>query len=252
MTRVRALVVEDEPLARTRLRELLAEVEWVECVGEAENGTRAVAAIDALRPDLVFLDIQLPELDGLEVLRRVEHQPLVVFTTAYDRYAVSAFELAALDYLLKPFGVERFRVALVRVRKAIDEGGGGDAPDARERAEQALSPERGGPITRFFVRDRGKLYPVSVRDVERLEADDDYVRVHAKGRVHLVYLTLNDFERRLDPERFLRVHRAHIVNLDFVSHLVPQDGSRIEIRMRDGTAVLASRARSKDLRELAL
>lgn len=249
MTRVRTVIVEDEPLARTRLHELLAEVEWIECVGEAENGSRAVAVIDELRPDLVFLDIQLPELDGVEVLRRVAHQPLVVFTTAYNRYAVSAFELAALDYLLKPFGVARFRAALARVRRTIDEDG---APEIRERAEQALSPERGGPLTRFFVRDRGKLYPVSVRDVERLEADDDYVRVYAKGRVHLVYLTLNDFERRLDPERFLRVHRTHIVNLDFVSHLVPHDGCRIEVQMRDGTAVLASRARSKDLRELTL
>jgi two-component system, LytTR family, response regulator len=249
MTRVRALIVEDEPLARTRLRELLADVDWMECVGEADSGTGAVAAIDTLHPDLVFLDIQLPEFDGLEVLRRAAHQPLVVFTTAFDRYAVSAFELAALDYLLKPFGVERFRAALSRVRKTIDEGA---APETRERAEEALSTERSGPLTRFFVRDRGKLYPISVRDVERLEADDDYVRVYVKGRVHLVYLTLNDFERRLDPERFLRVHRTHIVNLDYVSHLVPHEGSRIEVQMRDGAKVLASRARSKDLRELTL
>jgi two-component system, LytTR family, response regulator len=253
---VRAVIVEDEPLARQRLRELLADVSWIEVLGEAEDGGRAVAMIDALEPDLVFLDIEMPVLDGLAVLDRISHDPAVIFTTAYDRYAVSAFELEALDYLLKPFGRERLTVALDRARRALDargDGGSDGAPapaSLRERAQAALGGET--RLTRFFVRDRGKIVPVNVAEIERLEAADDYVTVISRGRDHLVYLTLGDFERRLDPDRFLRIHRAHIVNLDYVKHMVPFDATRIQVEMRDGTKILASRTRSKELRQRTL
>src|SRR5687768_6605224 len=259
MTKIRALIVEDEPLARRTLREFLAEVPWLECVGEAETGTRAVEMIDALTPDLVLLDIEMPELNGLQVLDRIAHEPAVIFTTAYDRYAVSAFELEALDYLLKPFGRERCLAALERARRALPGTGDSAEPAAAtatavsslvERARHVLSEP--GPLTRLFVRDRDRIVPVATAEIERLEAADDYVDVHTKARSYLVYLTLNDFERRLDPERFIRVHRAHIVNLDFVKQLVPFDGSRMQIEMRDGTKILASRARSKELRQLAI
>lgn len=249
MNQSRVLVVEDEPLARRKLRELLSDIEWLEYVGEADSGEGAIKSIDALKPDLVFLDIQLPGVDGLEVLKRIHHQPAVIFTTAYDRYAVSAFELEALDYLLKPFGRERLDQALERARRVLEDR---DAPPVRERAQRAVTASPETPLHTFFVRDQGKLVPVHTGDIERLEADDDYVRVYTRGHVYLVYLTLNDFERRLDPQRFLRVHRTHIVNLDFVSHLVPYDGSRMQVEMRDKTKILASRARSKDLRELLL
>jgi two-component system, LytTR family, response regulator len=249
MTKTRAVIVEDEPLARQALRDMLGEIDWLECVGEVGTGSAAVELIDATEPDVVFLDIQLPELDGLEVLRRVQHQPGVVFTTAYDRYAVSAFELEALDYLLKPFGRERLNAALERVRKNLPVA---DNEPARSRAERALESDRDSPLTRFFVRDQGRLIPINTKDVERLEADDDYVRVYSRGKVYLVYLSLNDFERRLDPSRFVRVHRTHIVNLDFVSQLVPFDGNRMQVEMRGGARILASRARTRVLRDLAL
>lgn len=248
--RVRALVVEDEAPARRRLLELLGRVEWIDCVGAAENGERAVTLIDTLRPDLVFLDIQLPGLSGLDVLRKVQHQPAVIFTTAYDRYAVSAFELEALDYVLKPFGEERLLVALGRARRALVDR---DVEPVRERAARALAAgDSGDTLARFFVRDRGRLVPIDARDIVRLEADDDYVRVFTSERSYLVYLTLNDFERRLDAERFLRVHRTHLVNLDFVSQLVPLDGGRMQVELRDGTKIAASRARSRVLRERTL
>jgi two-component system, LytTR family, response regulator len=249
MTRHRALIVEDEALASATLRSLLAEVDWLEVVGEVGSGPDALAAIETLAPDLVFLDIELPGCDGLSVVRQMQRQPVVIFTTAYDQHAVAAFELAALDYLLKPFGADRLAQALARARRVLDEG---EVPSTTQRADEALGAARDEPLSRFFVRDRGKLVLVWARDVERLEADDDYVRVHTKGRVHLVYLTLNDFERRLDPERFVRIHRAHIVNLDFVSHLVPHDGGRIEVQMKDGGRLYASRTRSRELRRLAL
>jgi two-component system LytT family response regulator len=249
--RVRALVVEDEAPARRRLVELLRHVEWIDCLGAAENGDKAIALIDSLRPDLVFLDIQLPGASGLEVLSRVRHQPAVIFTTAYDRYAVSAFELEALDYVLKPFGEARLMEALRRARRALNDR---DPEPVRDRAARALAGGTGsaGPLTRFFVRDRGRLVPVDARDIVRLEADDDYVRVFTRERSYLVYLTLNDFERRLDAQRFLRVHRTHLVNLDCVQELIPLDGGRMQVQLRDGTQIAASRARSKALRDRAL
>ncbi len=247
----RAVVVEDEPIARETLVGLLRDVPWLAVVGTAASGPEAVALIERERPAVVFLDIELPGHSGLEVVRRLSTPPLVVFTTAYDSHAVAAFELAALDYLLKPFGAARLEAALARVRRTLDDGG--TAPVA-ERVEEALEGARGtpSPLTRFFVRDRGKLVLLWAREVERLEADDDYVRVVAKGRAHLVYLTLNDFEQRLDPLKFVRIHRKHIVNLDYVSHLHPIEGGRIEVLLRDGTRLVASRTRSRELRELTL
>jgi two-component system LytT family response regulator len=178
---------------------------------------------------------------------------------------VAAFELGALDYLLKPFGRERLDAALARVRRAFDARPPGDAPTAataaeadtssgreRERLAAAAGAAAGAPLERLFVRDRGRLVPILMREVERLEAEDDYVALVARGRRFLVELPLGEFEQRLDPRRFLRVHRAHIVNLDFVAQLVPYDGARLQVEMRDGTKLMASRARSRELRDLAV
>jgi two-component system LytT family response regulator len=248
--KTRALVVEDEPIARAQLRDLLGEVDWIEWIGEASDGARAVTVIEELKPDLVFLDIEMPEMNGLNVLRAIRHDPAVVFTTAYDRFAVAAFELEAIDYLLKPFGRDRLFAALERVRRAVrDES---DEPVSR-RAGEALDQMNGsGPMTRIFVRDRGRILPIAVGDIERLEADDDYVAVHTRGRRYLVYLGMNEFESRLDPQRFVRVHRSHIVNLDYVSAMEPFDATRLEIHMKDGVKIVASRTRSRDLRGLAI
>lgn len=264
------LIADDEALARSKLRRLASGVEWIGEVLEAEDGPAAVSLIDERRPLLLFLDIRMPGASGIEVLERIEHRPHVVFTTAYDRYAVTAFELQALDYLLKPFGSARFEQAMDRVRAEIGRGararrstaGGPDSdPDAVAlasisndevvgRARQALSPGR--PLQRLFVRGRGCIVPLAVSDIERLEARGDYVRIHTADRGHLVNVRLKDFEARLDPERFIRVHRSHIVNLDHVDEIVPCDGSRLEIRLRSGAEVVASRERSKRLRRFII
>jgi two-component system, LytTR family, response regulator len=248
--KTRALVVEDEPIARQQLHDLIAEVDWIECVGEAADGVTAVALIDQLQPDLVFLDIEMPELNGLEVLGRIKHDPAVVFTTAYDKFAVAAFELEAIDYLLKPFGRDRLLAALERVRRAVR--GDADVPVAQRASEAAEQLSGNGALARIFVRDRGRIVPIAIGDIERLEADDDYVAVHSRGRRFLVYLGMNEFEARLDSERFLRVHRSHIVNLDHVAALAPYDATRLQIEMKDGKKIIASRTRSRELRGLAI
>lgn len=242
--KIRAVIADDEPLARKKLARLLDTDPEVDCVGVSGDGAEAVRIVEELKPDLLFLDIRMPGATGIEVLERLEHRPHVVFTTAYDRYAVTAFELQALDYLLKPFGKERFATALERAKTAL--GG----PRRTASPVPALDPD--GPLTRLFVRERGRIVPVSVNSIERLEALDDYVMVHAGGRRHLVSVRLRDFEARLDRERFVRVHRSHIVNLDHVVALVPHDATRLGIEMRDGSRIVASRSRSRELRKLVV
>jgi two-component system LytT family response regulator len=241
---VTALVVDDEPLARRKVRELLREVSWIHCLGEAADGLSAARAIDEHRPDLVFLDIRMPGLSGLEILKRVQHVPAVIFTTAYDRYAVTAFELAAVDYLLKPFSRDRFLQSVERARPALQRRAG---VPAVERAEETL---RGAPMRRLFVREGGRILPLRAPTVERLEACDDFVYVYAAGRKYRVNAPLSELEQRLDPGVFVRIHRSHIVNLDHVVAWSPYDGSRFEVRLRDGTVLTASRQRSRALRNL--
>ncbi|MGH7589400.1 MAG: LytR/AlgR family response regulator transcription factor [Gemmatimonadota bacterium] len=246
MKKATAVLVEDEPLALSELRDLVSEIEWLETVGEAPDGAAAVRLIEDLRPDIVFLDVQLPELSGLEVLDRVVHQPVVVFTTAHDRYAVAAFELEALDYLIKPFGRERFRRAISRARRALRAA---DRPATAERARRAFA---GDALSRILVRHRDGIVPIALDAIERLEARGDYVALHTRGRRFLVRLPMSELERRLDPARFLRVHRSHIVNMDHVKSIAPYDGSRFQFVMRDGTELMSSRARAKELRRVVL
>jgi two-component system LytT family response regulator len=244
---VRALIVEDEPFARATLREMLAGVTWLTVIGEATDGLMAVRDVDRLRPDVIFLDVELPELSGIEVMGRVRFTPVVVFTTAFDQFAVSAFELAAVDYLLKPFGHKRLHDTLDRVRRLLADG---SAAAMGERASTALDAK--GPLDRFFVRDQGSFVPIVAHTVERLAADDDYVVLHVNGRRHLVGVSMNEMEQRLDPKRFVRIHRSHIVNLDYVAALTPYDAVRMQVEMRSGTRLIASRSSSRRLRDLAL
>lgn len=241
---VRTLVVEDEPLARRLLRRWIAEIDWLECVGEAADGASAIQAIDGLRPELLFLDVRMPGFDGLEVLRRIQHTPEVIFTTAYDRYAVTAFELGAADYLVKPFGRGRFEQALLRVHPRL--GARPEVPTASERVRDALQPR---PVRRLFTRSGAQIVPVNVPSIVRLEARGDYVAIHHAAGSSLMHITLAELEERLDPERFIRVHRSHVVNLDHVRSVRRTDERRFSIVLVDGTQIIASRAGSLRLAE---
>ena len=244
--KVATLITDDEPVARAGLRAMVRAIEWIDVVGEAADGPTAVEAINRLRPDLVLLDVQLPGLLGTEVLRRVTHQPYVVFTTAYAEHAVSAFELGALDYILKPFGPARLATAMERVRSAIGEP---VAHPALERLGAALGQ---GPISRLFVRLGGSLVPLSVATVSWFAADGDYVVAHAERGQHMLHLSLARLEARLDPKRFLRIHRTHIVNLDHVKTFRRGARGQLVAEMTDGTRLVVSRTRAQELRSLGV
>ncbi|HYX30037.1 MAG TPA: response regulator transcription factor, partial [Pyrinomonadaceae bacterium] len=239
---IRALIIEDEPLARRTIRDFLQGEDWLEVVGEAADGVRAVTLIDELRPDLLFLDVRMPGLTGLQVLEKIKHDPEVVFTTAYDDHAVTAFELEALDYILKPFGRERFRQMLTRVRNRLLESAEREQATVRERAQHALQSTSREHLVRLFVRDRrGRIIQVRVAEITRLLGADDYVDIHVGKTSYLVNVRLAEFEKRLDPKHFRRVHRSAIVNLDHLLSCKRMD-RRLLLKLSDGSEVIASRA----------
>ena len=244
--KVRTFIVDDEPIARAGLRAMLLAFEWVEVIGEAGDGQSAADAIDSLRPELVFLDVQMPGLTGTEVLRRIERQPYIIFTTAFAEHAVTAFELGAVDYLLKPFGPGRLSAAMERVRAAIGE------PATVGALERLAGAQGSGPISRLFIRIGGSLVPLPVMDVAWFEADGDYVIAHSARRSHTLHLSLNRLEQRLDGKRFLRIHRAHIVNLDHVRAFKRDLRGKLEAEMVDGQRLPVSRTRAQELRRLGL
>jgi two-component system, LytTR family, response regulator len=242
--RVTTLIADDEPIARAGLRRLLSAVDWIEFVGEADNGPATRVAIDALRPELLFLDIKMPGILGIDALRLASHRPHVVFTTAYLEYAVTAFELGALDYLLKPFGPERFNAALNRARSALGEPA---APPAFDRMNDVFGS---APMTRLFVRSGRTITPIAVAEVSRFDADGDYVMAHTDRGRHLLHVAISRLERRLDPATFVRVHRAHIVNLARVMSFKSDARGQLFAHFADGARVPVSRARAQDLRSL--
>ena len=243
---VRAVIADDEPLARQQLRDLLADVPWLAIVGEAGDGASTVATVNAVRPDLLFLDIQMPAGDGLEVLRTLVHRPHVIFTTAFDKYAVAAFEVQALDYLLKPFGAKRLGQALDRVRQQLH---GRNSETVAERFEAATRRHR--PLRRLYVRVGGRIIPVAVEKILHCEARGDYVALHTADGCYVVNTSVEYLADRLSPESFVRIHRSRIVNLEAVEAFERHDEKRVRARLTNGTTVVASRAWSSALRDEA-
>ncbi|MCC6131391.1 MAG: response regulator transcription factor [Acidobacteria bacterium] len=239
-------VAEDEPEARSNLAEYLERLDAVSIVGVAGDGEAAVRLVDETRPDLLFLDVCLPEMDGFEVLRRIRHRPEVVFTTAFDDYAVSAFEMGALDYLVKPFGPTRLEAAVERVRSRLSARPG--EPGAPGPVERALTVTR-NPVRRLFARQGGRIVPIEADDILRISASGEYSEIVTERSSFLVASSLAQLAGSLDPADFERVHRAHIVNFRAVRHLRPAGDRRLQITLKDGSTLVASRAASVRLRQ---
>jgi two-component system LytT family response regulator len=230
---IKALIVDDEPLAREGIRARLIGEPDIEVVGEAADGFEAVAAIASLAPDLLFLDVHMPGLDGFEVLRRLPTPvPAVVLVTAYDSYAVRAFEAQALDYLLKPINGARFGEVLGRVRRTL-------LPVADSRGPRAHSPA--AHLARFPVKDRDRFLLLKPEQVDWIHSAGNYAELHARGRSFLVRMTMSDLEEKLDPARFVRIHRSTIVNLDRVSEIRPELHGEFEVVIEGGTKLRLSR-----------
>jgi two-component system LytT family response regulator len=240
------LIADDEPLARRTLREHLLGLGWTGQILEARDGRTAIALANDQRPDLMFLDIVMPGATGLEVLERLDYEPKVIFTTAYDQYAIAAFELGALDYLLKPFGRGRLERVMRRAQAALN----ASAPPLLARARESL--QQAQRLSRIFVRDGDRIVAIPLATVERAQGADDYVTIYTAAREYLVSIRLSDLEGQLTGEKFLRIHRSHLVNLEHVSSIEPHDSARVQVVMKGGARIIASRAGSKRLRSLAL
>ncbi|HEY6925624.1 MAG TPA: response regulator [Steroidobacteraceae bacterium] len=228
---MRAIIVDDEPPARRELRRLLSEYPWIEIIGECGNIEEAAVKVEALTPALLFLDIQMPGGSGFDLLSRLEHLPQVIFTTAHDEHAVRAFEVNALDYLLKPIDPARLAASLSRIRKD-------NAPPAQEpRAEAALQ--------QLFVRDGAQCWFVPLREVSLLTSEGNYVRLSWGTRRPLLGRALSTIEQRLDPQRFFRANRRQIINLDFIENVELGVNGRLHVQLRDGPEVEISRRQAR-------
>ena len=246
MTMIRTVIVDDEELARQIVREYLRGEEDMEVIAECTNGFDAVKAASEHKPDLLFLDVQMPKLDGFEVLELVGNDIAVVFVTAYDQYAMKAFDAAAVDYLLKPFDLERFRAALQRVRRRLGETV--RAPNAAELKSAAQAP--GQYTQRIVIKDGTRIQIIAVDQLDYAEAQDDYVALHSGGRTFLKQQTISSLEASLDPVRFVRVHRSYVVNLDCVTKIEPYTRDTRLAILKDKSQIPVSRAGYLRLKEL--
>jgi len=244
---LKAIIVDDEELARQVLRELLGTAGGVQIVAECANGFEAVKAIGEHRPDVLFLDIQMPKLDGFEVLELIDPPVAVIFVTAYDQYAMKAFDAHAVDYLLKPFSTERLGKALERARALLTE------PDAHpfqagDLAASARPP--GQALERVVVKDGTKVHIIPIAKLDYVEAQDDYIALRSEKKSYLKQQTISSIETQLDPQRFVRIHRSYIVNLERIARIEPYTkDSRVAV-LQDGSQLPVSRSGHTKLKEL--
>ncbi|HSK73863.1 MAG TPA: LytTR family DNA-binding domain-containing protein [Pyrinomonadaceae bacterium] len=240
--KIRTLVVDDEPLARERIRRMLHEENDIEIVGECIGGMEAVETIENLHPDLVFLDIQMPQMNGFEVLQLTEltKLPIIIFVTAFDQYALKAFEFHALDYLLKPFSKDRLRSALDRVREQLKGNSNGDF-DERIAALLSDLKKENKVLDRLLLKSSGRIYFVKAEEIDWIESAGNYAKLHVGRETHLLRETMSGLEETLDPEKFLRIHRSCIVNIDRVKELHPLFSGDYLVILQDKQELTLSR-----------
>lgn len=238
MNTLKVIIVEDEKPARDLVKNYLSDYPEMELLGEFDNGFDGLKAINELKPDVIFLDVQMPKLSGFEMLEVLDHQPDVIFTTAYDQYAISAFEQNAVDYLLKPFSKERFRQALDRLKDRHETE---KEPKNLDRLKKHLeaSDEK---LHRVVIKKSGRIHVISTEKINYLEAQDDYVMVYTSEGRFLKQQTMKYFEKHLDPEQFVRVHRSYIANVTCIERIEPYEKSNFILILKDGNKVPVSRS----------
>ena len=250
MTKIRTLVVDDEPMARERILSLLQQENDVEVIGQCADGVQAVSAIQQQSPDLVFLDVQMPGCDGFGVIQNIgaDRMPNVVFVTAYDEYALRAFEVHALDYLLKPFGKDRFQETLKHARESLERRRAGDLGRRLLALVHDLKPEQ-QRLDRLVVKSGGRVFFLRTDEIDWIEAAGNYVRLHLGEESHLFRETMNGMESRLDSRRFVRIHRSRIVNTERIKELQPWFNGEYVVILRNGTRLTLSRGYREKLQE---
>jgi DNA-binding LytR/AlgR family response regulator len=251
MTALRVLVADDEPLARQMVRRLMADMTDVVITAECEDGDRLAAMLERAAVDVLLLDVRMPGRDVFDVIAErarsaPDAMPAVVFTTAYERYAVRAFDLNAADYLVKPLSAARLAQALQRARARVADRAAAAAAVARIARDLGRRPDR------LLVPERGRMVPIEITAIDWIQAEGDYTRVHAAGKSYLVARSLTDLERRLDPDRFARVHRSAIVNRDRIKEVLPEGSRRHTLVLSDGTRLVLSRTHAGRLRDWRL
>ena len=249
MKKLLTIIIEDEKPARDLLKAYLEEYEQMEIMGEYDNGFEGLKAVNEKKPDVIFLDVQMPKLTGFEMLEVLEHDPEVIFTTAYDQYAIQAFEQNAVDYLLKPFSRDRFKEAIGRLEarfKKADKHEGAKRSIEKIKIHLAEGEEK---LHRVVIKKSGKIHVISTGNISFLEAQDDYVMIYTNDGKYLKQQTMKYFEKHLDPEQFVRVHRSYIVNVTNIERIEPYEKSNSNLILKDGNKVPVSRSGMQVLKE---
>lgn len=249
MKKLETIIIEDEKPARDLLRAYLEEYEQMEIIGEYDNGFEGLKAVNEKKPDVIFLDVQMPKLTGFEMLEVLEHNPEVIFTTAYDQYAIQAFEQNAVDYLLKPFSRGRFKEAIGKLEARFEKA------DKHEGAKRNIEKikihlaEGEEKLHRVVIKKSGKIHVISTGNISYLEAQDDYVMIYTNDGKYLKQQTMKYFEKHLDPEQFVRVHRSYIVNVTNIERIEPYEKSNYILILKDGNKVPVSRSGMQVLKD---
>ncbi len=242
MTKHKAIIIEDEPLGRDLIKNYLQKVKEIELIGEFSDGFSGLKAINELKPEVVFLDIQMPKLSGLELLELLDEPPAIIFTTAYDEYAVKAFDLNAIDYLLKPFSKERFLVAVEKTLKTIGQ------PSAQLlKFKTQVAKEK--VLDKIVVKSNNNVHVIPLSEVIYIESEDDYVMVHSTKGKHLQHQTMNYYEEHLDNAVFIRIHRSYIVNIHYINKIEKFGKESYRVVLKDGNGLKVSRSRYQELKE---
>lgn len=245
---LRVILVDDEELARRRLRKLLGKYDDVKIVDEARNGEEAIKKVETIRPDVIFLDIQMPGLDGFDVVRQLTVKPFIVFATAYDEYALKAFEENSIDYLLKPVEQKRLDATMEKLRRLFDASN----LKLSENVERLLSQIVSHPLKRMQVKTGDKIFLIDVNDVVYFEAKDKYTFLHTMDQEHIIDFTLAELEAKLEGASFIRIHRSIIINVNYIRELVKWFGGKYKVKLKDknGTELVVSRGYVDQIRSL--